>query len=211
MPMKLSSFLLSAMILVVCSASLLFLGSWIMGKYAFFLLLNGNGGGWADHFFKWLTYLGDGWIWVMVFVFTWIYFRNRVGLVLLSVIISTLLSQTGKQVLFPNELRPAAGEIARTEIHTVSGVDLHTGNSFPSGHTTTAFTIFLLICNFIPKRNTIMIGYGIAVGVGYSRIYLAQHFPVDVAAGMLVGVCSVLCSLYIEQYLPSKKASHEVE
>lgn len=209
--MKLSAFLLSAIVLVVSTASLLFLGSWLMGKHAFFLLLNGNGGGWADYFFMWLTYLGDGWVWISVFVFTWIHFRNRIGLVLLSVIISTLLSQTGKQILFPNELRPAAGEIARTEIHTVSGVELHTGNSFPSGHTTTAFTIFLLACIFIPNRITLLLGFCIALGVGYSRIYLAQHFPVDVAAGMLVGVAAVLCSLYIEKLLPSKKAMHEVE
>ena len=209
--MKLSAFLLSAIVLVVSTASLLFLGSWLMGKHAFFLLLNGNGGGWADYFFMWLTYLGDGWVWIPVFVFTWIHFRNRIGLVLLSVIISTLLSQTGKQILFPNELRPAAGEIARTEIHTVSGVELHTGNSFPSGHTTTAFTIFLLACIFIPNRITLLLGYCIALGVGYSRIYLAQHFPVDVAAGKLVGVAAVLCSLYIEKLLPSKKAMHEVE
>ena len=208
--MKLSSFLLSAIVLVVCTAMLLFLGSWLMGKHAFFLLLNGNGGGWADHFFMWLTYLGDGWVWVAVFIFTWIHFRNRIGLVLLSVIISTLLSQTGKHILFPNELRPAAGEIERAAIHTVSGVELHTGNSFPSGHTTTAFTVFLLCCVFIPNRITLLLGYCIALGVGYSRIYLAQHFPVDVAAGMLVGVSAVLCSLYIEKFLPKKKAVHEV-
>ncbi|MBU3743240.1 MAG: phosphatase PAP2 family protein [Sediminibacterium sp.] len=206
--MKLSSFLLSAMVLVVCTALLLFMGSWLMGKHAFFLLLNGNGGGWADHFFMWLTYLGDGWAWVAVFIFTWIHFRNRIGLVLLSVIISTLLSQTGKQIIFPNELRPAAGEIERTQIHTVSGVELHTGNSFPSGHTTTAFTIFLLACIFIPKRITLFLGYCIALGVGYSRIYLAQHFPVDVAAGMLVGVSSVLCSLYFEKLLPKKELTN---
>ena len=209
--MKLSSFLLSAMVLVVCTAFLLFLGSWLMGKHAFFLLLNGNGGGWADHFFMWLTYLGDGWVWVPVFLFTWIHFRNRIGLVLLSVIISTLLSQTGKQIIFPDALRPAAGEIALAEIHTVKGVELHTGNSFPSGHTTTAFTIFLLACIFIPNRVTLLVGFCIALGVGYSRIYLAQHFPVDVAAGMLVGVSSVLCSLYIEKLLPVKKTSNEVE
>ena len=209
--MKLSAFLLSAIVLVVSTSSLLFFGSWLMGKHAFFLLLNGNGGGWADYLFLWLTYLGDGWVWVLVFVFTWIHFRNRIGLVLLSVIISTLLSQTGKQILFPNALRPAAGEIARTEIHTVSGVELHTGNSFPSGHTTTAFTIFLLACILIPSRITLFLGYVIALGVGYSRIYLAQHFPVDVAAGMLVGVAAVLCSIYIEKLIPTKKAMHEIE
>jgi len=41
--MKLSAILLQAIYLVVATATLLFVGSWFTGKYAFFLLMIGDG------------------------------------------------------------------------------------------------------------------------------------------------------------------------
>ena len=48
-------------------------------------------------------------------------------------------------------------------------------------------------------------GFLLALGVGYSRIYLAQHFPVDVAAGMVVGSITIVISLYLESIFPKKQ------
>ncbi|MFN5226630.1 MAG: phosphatase PAP2 family protein [Bacteroidota bacterium] len=196
--MQVSTHFKQAATATLLTAGLLFAGTYLMGKYPFFLLLNGNGGSWLDELFKWWTYLGDGIIWVVAVVATFYYRRNKLLLVLLCLIISTLLSQGGKHLLFPDALRPSAVPVELPAIHTVSGVELHTSQSFPSGHTTTAFTIFLLACQLIPHRWTLLGGYLLAAGAGYSRIYLAQHFPSDVAAGMLVGIFTVSISIYIE-------------
>jgi len=203
--MKLSAILLQAIYLVIATAALLFIGSWLTGKHAFFLMLNGDGGRLADWLFWGWTYLGDGIMWVVALLITLHYFKNRWKLTLFCLLISTLFSQTGKQLLFPAALRPAAGQIAMSEIHTVPGVVLHTNNSFPSGHTAEAFTLYLLACVFFPGRTTLLLGFCLALGVGYSRIYLAQHFPTDVAAGMLVGVVTVICSLALENILSAQK------
>jgi membrane-associated phospholipid phosphatase len=203
--MKLSAILLQAIYLVIASAALLFIGSWLTGKHAFFLMLNGDGGRLADWLFWGWTYLGDGIMWVVALLITLRYFKNRWKLTLFCLLFSTLFSQTGKQLLFPAALRPAAGQIAMSEIHTVPGVVLHTNNSFPSGHTAEAFTLYLLACVFFPGRTTLLLGFCLALGVGYSRIYLAQHFPTDVAAGMLVGVVTVICSLALENILSAQK------
>ena len=203
--MKLSAILLQAIYLVIATAALLFIGSWLTGKYAFFLLLNGDGGRVTDWLFWGWTYLGDGIMWVVALLLTFRYFKNRWKLTLFCLLISTLFSQTGKQLLFPDALRPAAGQIEMSQIHTVTGVALHTSNSFPSGHTTAAFTLYLLACVFFPSRTSLLLGFCLALGVGYSRIYLAQHFPTDVAAGMLIGVVTILCSLALENVLSAKK------
>ncbi len=208
--MKLSAILLQAMLLVITTALLLFLGSWLSGKYAFFLLLNGNGGPIADWLFKGWTYLGDGIMWVIAFLLTFRYFKSRWKLTLLSLIISTLLAQGGKHIIFPDEMRPAAGQIALSQIHTVTGVELHISNSFPSGHTAAAFTLFLLACILLPNRYTLLIGYCLSLGVGYSRIYLAQHFPTDVAAGMLIGVATLLSARYLEFLLDEKEKNSAI-
>jgi membrane-associated phospholipid phosphatase len=40
--------------------------------------------------------------------------------------------------------------------------------------------------------------------VGYSRIYLAQHFPVDVAGGIIAAIIAVFISLKIQQRVAKK-------
>lgn len=208
--MKLSAILQQAIILVITSAVLLLFGSWVTGKYAFFLLLNGNGGRIADWIFRIWTNLGDGVMWVLAFLFTFRFYKNRWKLTLFSLIISTLLAQGGKHILFPDAMRPAAGQIELSQIHTVTGVELHVSNSFPSGHTAAAFTLYLLACLFLPYRITLITGYLLALGVGYSRIYLAQHFPTDVAAGMIIGVGTILSARYLEYLLEEKKQATQL-
>ena len=64
---------------------------------------------------------------------------------------------------------------------------------------------FLLACQLISHWSVVPIGFLLALGVGYSRIYLAQHFPVDVAAGMVVGSITIVISLYPESIFPKKQ------
>jgi len=45
--------------------------------------------------------------------------------------------------------------------------------------------------------------------VGYSRVYLAQHFLTDVFAGMLIGIFAAILSLLIYQSFLRSIASKE--
>lgn len=92
-------------------------------------------------------------------------------------------------------------------VPVVEGVNLHRGLSFPSGHTATFFifvtvTVVLLALKTKDARRTMVCGRTIdvvpAVQVmllllaafgGYSRIYLSQHFLMDVCVGSAIGFC----------------------
>ena len=65
-------------------------------------------------------------------------------------------------------------------------------HSFPSGHTGTAFCILLIVVMFAKSWLTCWGMFLYAMLVGYSRVYLAQHFPLDVGASMLIALISVL-------------------
>jgi undecaprenyl-diphosphatase len=57
--------------------------------------------------------------------------------------------------------------------------------SFPSGHAATAFAAATAIAILSPRARPYALG--LAAAVALSRVYLRVHFPLDIAAGALIG------------------------
>jgi membrane-associated phospholipid phosphatase len=74
------------------------------------------------------------------------------------------------------------------KLHFVEGVPILTVNSFPSGHTAVAFAVFFLLAIFIKRTSASMILLLMALLVGLSRMYLLEHFWIDVYFGSLTGM-----------------------
>jgi membrane-associated phospholipid phosphatase len=186
----------------------LFLISFIIGKAQFFLLLNANGGRIADYFFMIFTYGGDGILWIPSLLVTFFILKrkNVLPLLISDFALSTILTQVVKNIIMPGAARPAKVITDSLLIHMVKGVEVYKSSSFPSGHTATAFCFYLLFCLLINKRWWFFAGLIYALLVGYSRIYLAQHFPLDVAAGIIVAIISTLVALRIQEYWWKRKS-----
>lgn len=58
-------------------------------------------------------------------------------------------------------------------------------SSFPSGHTTFAFTQAVIYSHHYPRLRVPLFVY--AALVGFSRVYLAKHYPSDVLGGAVLG------------------------
>ena len=163
-----------------------------IGKENFFLLLNFDGGIIVDYFFKYITYVGDGLVWIPVCIYLWLKHRAYFLTAVLSFAFSTIITQFFKYIILPVEPRPTLAIQNITLIHTVQNVRLHDIGSFPSGHTTTAFAIMFLLVTITKCKWLKLFLFILACCVAYSRIYLAQHFPLDIAGGIITAMVSTI-------------------
>jgi membrane-associated phospholipid phosphatase len=150
-----------------------------------------------DYIFQYVTVLGDGLIYVPIVLYCLLFNRQFLVPVVAAIIICTILTHFLKRIVFPDELRPISLEARGIVIRRIEGVVNHRRNSFPSGHTSTAFTMALLLASVMKRKIWAFVLPIIAFFVGYSRMYLAQHFAADVIAGMLIGIISAYLSLLI--------------
>lgn len=99
-----------------------------------------------------------------------------------------------KKVVFQTA-RPALYFHDYIQVETVSGIELMKHYSFPSGHTTAAFSVFFLLSFLFPNKGFQVLFFLAALSCGISRVYLQQHFFVDVYAGSILGI-TISWSLY---------------
>ena len=154
----------------------------------------------ADVFFRYITFVGD-WIPYAV-VAGLLFYKYRMAIfVLVSQLATGLVSIIIKQTW--NEPRPVLyfkEHFPNIQLHQIAGEHMHSSHSFPSGHTITAFSFFMAL-SFFTKRPSLHFLYFIsALLVGYSRVYLSQHFAIDVLAGSFIGVSvTMLCKYYFDK------------
>ena len=72
----------------------------------------------------------------------------------------------------------------------VENIRIYTAHSFPSGHTITAFALFFGLALIFKKRWLNLLFFVMAALVGYSRVYLSQHFAIDILVGSAIGIIS---------------------
>jgi undecaprenyl-diphosphatase len=80
-----------------------------------------------------------------------------------------------------------------------------TGKSMPSGHTAFAFTTATSIYLSYPKWYVALPAFTWATAVGYSRMYLGQHYPSDVIMGAIVGGGSACLTNWLNKKFIEKK------
>lgn len=165
-----------------------------------FLFINGTHHPFFDFFFSVFTFMGDGIFIIALALLLFLLKCKRLALGLISsYLISGLIVQVIKRLInFP---RPAGFLPDPSVIHAVSAATLNQHNSFPSGHTTSAFAAAVIISLFTGKKSVAVITFIFACLVGYSRVYLGQHFVEDVLAGSFLGVAVGTCCYWLQEKL----------
>lgn len=160
----------------------------------------------ADVFFTYATYFGDGAFFVIVCVILLIYNRRVGAMAFASFALSSLASLFLKLVVFPERLRPLKFfEHSTYQYRIIEGLDIYSYNSFPSGHTITAFAVFSLLAFLDDRRGRGWFFLALAALTGYSRVYLFQHFVEDAYVGSFIGTASsIVVYLALRRWIMGK-------
>lgn len=160
---------------------------------ALFLSMNSSAAALPDAWWSCVTVLGDT---LVALTLALPLVRSRPSWVmsaLLASIPATIITHGLKH--WVPALRPAA--VLGDAVHVV-GPTLHHG-SFPSGHTTTAFVLAAVAMAGLRFSAPSFLVAATALLVGISRIAVGAHWPLDVAAGMLIGWASGMAGVHVAQ------------
>jgi membrane-associated phospholipid phosphatase len=166
------------------------------------IFINENNSVFFDYFFKYFTFLGTGLTLVIAGII--FLFKNKKAFftLIFTVLFLLILVNATKKVVDAPRPKKYFEKVLKNDtyqIHYVEGEKIHSSNSFPSGHSATAFAVFMLISVFLFEKKYVLqiISFFAAALVGYSRMYLFQHFLIDVFAGFISGFLAVFFSYII--------------
>lgn len=142
--------------------------------------LQAAGGEFGATFFKSITFLGDQEFYLIMFPLIFWCIDTRLGIRVAAVyLVSTwfnlLLKEIGQQPR-PFHIDPAVGIIDET------------GYGMPSNHAQATTVIFGVLAHRIGRRWGWITAGLVALLVGFSRIYLGVHFPLQVLLGWTIGI-----------------------
>ena len=154
-----------------------------------------------DHFFLFVTRLGlGGTIAIVAVLFALYKFRWSV-LILIDLILTGIFTNLFKEVFFHLSVRPLDYFLYDDFHRFLYDVPLSYYNTFPSGHTTAIFGFCSLLALLLNRKYTGIALFFLACLVGFSRIYLLQHFFIDTYFGALMGIISTILTFRIDERL----------
>ena len=161
----------------------------------------------VNYIFGMLTLPGDGLFALAVGLILLLFNTYRNAITLISAyLVGSIIVQVCKNFIFSPTPRPVKWfELANYPFVLPDGLNPHMWNSFPSGHSASAATLFLFLAT-LSNKTSIHISCGIMMLlVGYSRIYLYMHFPEDVFVGLIIGIISMMISKYfLDRWIEKK-------
>ena len=133
-------------------------------------------------FYNYTNIAGPGFL-VVLSVFMLIFGKRWIGSAATEMVVALVIS-TGVAHILKRAISRSRPYWVSKNLNTY-GIDLR-DYSFPSGHTTAAFTVATTFSLYFPKLAPLFVVMALLVAV--SRTYLAVHYPTDVLAGVIIGI-----------------------
>ena len=175
-----------------------------------------------DIFYRYYTHVAE---WFPYVVCIAVLLFGRIGdgvFASAAMLLSALFTQIVKHIVVaPRPLTWFSEHFPSIQLPLVDGVKMNLWYSFPSGHTTSFFALAFVASILITSRLSgssrsssclvQLVLVLLATLGGYSRIYLSQHFALDVFAGALVGtLITIVCYTVLYRYEDKKWYNYRI-
>jgi undecaprenyl-diphosphatase len=78
-------------------------------------------------------------------------------------------------------------------------------SSFPSGHTTFYFAMAMGVYFYNKKAGWVY--FALAGLLGFARVFVSVHWPLDILAGVVLGIATAILVRYLKQKMPLRTLS----
>ena len=175
-----------------------------------------------DIFYRYYTHVAE---WFPYVVCIAVLLFGRIGdgvFASAAMLLSALFTQIVKHIVVaPRPFTWFSEHFPSIQLPLVDGVKMSLWYSFPSGHTTSFFALAFVASILITAKLSgssrsssclvqLVLVLLATIG-GYSRIYLSQHFALDVFAGALVGtLITLICYTVLYRYEDKKWYNYRI-
>ncbi|NQV41686.1 MAG: phosphatase PAP2 family protein [Candidatus Marinimicrobia bacterium] len=146
---------------------------------------------WLTPIMKTFTFLGDEEFFLLFLPMAYWLWRKeimgRVGMVLLFTFVLNAVIKSIFQIPRPDVIE-----------HLVHADDW----SFPSGHSQGAMVLWGWLAYELKDKRGYLVAAILIAGVGFSRIYLGVHYPIDVLGGFLIGFLTLFVYSWLLKLSP---------
>lgn len=190
-----------------CAVIFLFI-HFLLGPVEAVLALNGSHNIVADLLFKNFTLFGE-WLGVLICLISILFHKKWKLLLPLATVtgVAVLTSYVLKHMVFPDSYRPRKILNNDSLIHFVDGVRVNIDFSYPSGHTLAIISSACFLSWFYARsakaQFLVML---FAMLAALSRVYLFQHFYIDIASSIFIGLAlnGVILWLFRSYFIETK-------
>lgn len=179
-----------SLFIVFCLGSVLILT--LLSRSEIVLWVNSLSSMQLDPVFIYITFFGHGTfalIISLIFLFKKLYHATLLGI---SFLLVSLFTNLLKHFVFIQYNRPLWSIYYDDLSRVIYEAPVNYLRSFPSGHTMTAFALAAVISMIYKSKTVVVVVFLYALLIAFSRIYLLQHFFVDVFWGSIFGVLAAI-------------------
>lgn len=157
-----------------------------------FLKINSYAGSGLDYLLGWPTYLGEFYFFLPItFLLLLVWDPKNALSNFLKITVCVFAAGALNSILKELIDRPRPWgffykDIDQGLVDVTYLFAMDTAESFPSGHTTSVFSLATSLCLIYGRKLAWIFLF--AVWIGVSRVFCGAHFPLDVLAGAVIGI-----------------------